>query len=89
MAKHCEYSQQLKHLKEKQKDDDILDICMGVLDGMDGATKDDYIKEIKEIKAHQIARKGVFAYSLQSVEKAQLLLDFFDRLKHGSSSNYV
>lgn len=38
--------------KEKQKDDDILDICMGVLDGMDGATKDDYIKEIKEIKAH-------------------------------------
>ena len=38
--------------KEKQKDDDILDICMGVLDGMDEATKDNYIKEIKEIKAY-------------------------------------
>ena len=37
--------------KDKQKEDDILDICMGVLDSMDGATKDKYIKEINDIKA--------------------------------------
>ncbi len=41
-----------KKTRDKQANDDILSICMGVLDGMDEEEKGDYVKEINEIKAH-------------------------------------
>lgn len=41
-----------KKTRDKQANDDILSICMGVLDGMDEEEKGDYVKEINEIKAN-------------------------------------
>ena len=36
--------------KDNQAKDDILNICMGVVDGIDGAEKDEYIKELDNLK---------------------------------------